>query len=429
MIDYINALITGINISELEINSNLNFCYEVNPRTGEMRTKKRNNKNAIPFRNAYFKGLEFKIYDSGSVYVNGSLHKFWNSGGHNYNDFDLVSLHQVLAEIQQTFNIKPHQFILRQLEIGVNIIPPYATETILKHCFLHGTQLFKWVHVSDEGKYIQAVHSQYIIKIYDKARHYRNKGFTIEHPEILRFEIKYKKLEKLKKSSIYTIQDLINYGLQNFVDELVNQWRKVLFYDITIKHDSKSLLNYKNPLYWHELKCRRSAYDKHKRKYKNIVAEYSSNIALKIEDCIRDKGILLTQQGATFDQKKKQLRTPSKNIKGTTIDYLSIRSILTPPPIKYDENICQVTGLNISMQRQDSFLLSHTGLKYYYKTNRKIFNEVKRKFLSDKWIKSGNNDQIKEMAHNIRNKANNRRNKQKRIYPVNQYRLNIFWSN
>ena len=56
------------------------------------------------------------------------------------------------------------------------------------------------------------------------------------------------------------------------------------------------------------------------------------------------------------------------------------------------------------MQRKDSFLLSHNGLKYYHKTDRKLYNEIKRKHLTKYWMRSSLNIQIKEIAHNIRNK-------------------------
>ena len=41
---------------------------------------------------------------------------------------------------------------------------------------------------------------------------------------------------------------------------------------------------------------------------------------------------------------------------------------------KQDVNrrFCLITGLNISMQKSNSFLLSHAGLKYYYKTDKKF---------------------------------------------------------
>jgi len=278
------------------------------------------------------------------------------------------------------------------------------------------------VSVPNEGKYIQVEHSQYFIKIYDKARHYRNKGFTVGNNDILRFEIKFKKLERLKKVKIYSLLDLLNYGLDKFAEILVKEWQKVLFYDFTIKHDSNSLLNYKNPLYWHDLTKRRSAFDKHKTKYRNIVKNHSDNISLQIEKCIREKCNELLR-GATFDQKcNNQLL-----VKGTNIDCLYIGSNLTPPPIRNEKNICPITGLNISMQKERSILLSHTGLKYYFTTDKKIYNEVKRKFLSDNWTNADYKTQIKEIAHNIRNFANNRKNRQKRLYPVNQYRMNIFW--
>ena len=134
MIDFIKTLLINVNVLELQNNSKLNFCVPVNPTTGEMRTKTKNGKKAMPYLNAYFRGIEFRIYESGSVYVSGSLHKYWNHGGHNYNDFDLNALTCVLNDIQETFNIKPQQLVLKQLEIGVNFIPPYPTKDLLKYC-------------------------------------------------------------------------------------------------------------------------------------------------------------------------------------------------------------------------------------------------------------------------------------------------------
>jgi hypothetical protein len=63
-----------------------------------------------------------------------------------------------------------------------------------------------------------------------------------------------------------------------------------------------------------------------------------------------------------------------------------------------------------------SILLSHTGLKYYYKTDRKVFEQIKRTYLTKQWIDSDFDRQIKEIAHNIRNAKSNQNNKQNRIY-------------
>jgi hypothetical protein len=75
------------------------------------------------------------------------------------------------------------------------------------------------------------------------------------------------------------------------------------------------------------------------------------------------------------------------------------------------------------MQRDDSILLSHTGLKYYYKTDKKVFEQIKRKYLSKRWFNSDLETQIKEIAHNIRNAKSNGTIKQKKIYQPQQFNL------
>ena len=62
-------------------------------------------------------------------------------------------------------------------------------------------------------------------------------------------------------------------------------------------------------------------------------------------------------------------------------------------------------------------MLSHTGLKYYYKTDRKVFKEVCRKFLTSNWVDADYKTQIEEIAHNIRNTRCNQNRKQDRLYP------------
>ncbi|MBP9792805.1 MAG: hypothetical protein KBC56_02275, partial [Flavobacterium sp.] len=72
-------------------------------------------------------------------------------------------------------------------------------------------------------------------------------------------------------------------------------------------------------------------------------------------------------------------------------------------------------------------LLSHTGLKYYYKNDKKVFEQIKRRYLSNRWHNSDFEKQIKEIAHNIRNTNSNQKVKQIKLYPTNQ--LNMFTSN
>jgi hypothetical protein len=75
------------------------------------------------------------------------------------------------------------------------------------------------------------------------------------------------------------------------------------------------------------------------------------------------------------------------------------------------------------MQKDNSILLSHTGLKYYYKTDKKIFEQIKRGYLSKRWHNSDFETQIKEIAHNIRNQKSNQKIKQTKIYQPQQVNL------
>ena len=75
------------------------------------------------------------------------------------------------------------------------------------------------------------------------------------------------------------------------------------------------------------------------------------------------------------------------------------------------------------MQKDSSILLSHTGLKYYYKTDRKVFEQIKRTYLTKQWIKSDFATQIIKIAHHIRTIKSNQNNKQNRIYQHQQVNL------
>jgi len=313
-----------------------------------------------------------------------------------------------LDALKKKFNIEPQQCILKCLEVGINITPPIPTNEILDYCFLHKTKPFEYQKNSDEGKYKQCEHSQYIIKLYNKALHYKTQGFNIEH-EIMRFEIKYSKMERVNKLGIYNLNDILKKGFGIFKNELLNEWQNVLFYDTTINAKTKKLTNYQNPIYWSELVNRptKSNYYKHRGFLSELTNKYSDKRHQILTEIMSKKIDLLSNRGASFDT-------------------LNIKSIHTPQPETIEaknNNICKVTGVNISMQKDSSLLLSHTGLKYYFKTDKKIFEQIKRRYLSKRWYNSDFDTQIKEIAHNIRNSKSNQKIKQTKIYHSKQFNL------
>jgi hypothetical protein len=407
LIDFIKIIIKELNPTILEANPLLEFFDNINLSTGEIKTTNRTGQQITPFKNAFYKSLEFRIYDNGLTTLSGSLHKYWNSGAHNYNDFNLEAFLGVLSDLKHIFKITPEQCILKCLEIGVNIIPPIPTNQFLDYCFLHKTKPFEYQKNSDEGKYKQVQHSQYIIKIYNKALHYRSKGFEVD-TEILRFEIKYTKMQKLNERGIYNLQDLANYGLHNFKDEVLNEFNNILYYDNTIQSKSRSLSNYKNPLYWIELLNNKTndLFNYHRNNLRKLTSTTSKKIQFQTSEIMSKKIDFL-------------------NTNTTQIDPLIILSkhVVLQNEITTKNILCQVTGFNISMQKENSILLSHTGLKYYYKTDRKVFEQIKRTYLTKQWFKSDFETQIKEIAHNIRNQKSNQTIKQTKIYKPEQTNL------
>lgn len=413
LIDFIKIIIKEIRPSILESNPLLDFYDTINLTTGEMKTTNRNGNRVTPSKNASYKGLEFKIYDTGTITLSGSLHKYLNDGAHNYNDFNYEAVLFVLSDLNTKFDIDPNKCILKCLEIGINITPPIPTNEILDNCLLHKTKPFEYQINSEEGKYKQVQHSQYIIKIYNKALHYKSKGFKVR-AKIMRFEIKYTKMQKLNEKGIFSLQDLINYGLQNFKDIILNEWQNVLFYDNTIQIDhlssrsKKAVLEYSNPNYWNGLLANNQTknFTYHKNQLKKIVSKNSNKVQELTAEIMGKKIDLLNSNTIQIDP----LTILSKRI---VLNYENDSK----------KHLCKVTGFNISMQKENSILLSHTGLRYYYKTDKRIFEQIKRRYLSRIWFKSNFENQIKEIAHNIRNHSSNQNIKQHRLYQPQQINI------
>lgn len=408
MIDFVKIYIKDFNPLILEGNPDLDFFDNINLSTGQIRTTNRNGNKITPYKNAFYNGLEFRIYDTGTTTIQGSLHKFWNAGAHNYNDYNFTGFSETIKRLKTDFGIEPEQCILKCLEVGINITPAIPTNEILDYCFLHKTKPFEYQKNSDEGKYKQCEHTQYIIKLYNKALHYKTQGFNIE-PEIMRFEIKYSKMERVNKLEVFNLNDILKKGFGIFKNELLTEWQNVLFYDTTINAKTKKLTNYQNPIYWSELvnKSTKSNYYKHRGFLLDLTNKYSDKRHQMLTEIMSQKIDLLSNRGASFDT-------------------LNIKSIHTPQPetIKAkNNNICKVTKVNISMQKDSSLLLSHTGLKYYFKTDKKIFEQIKRRYLTKRWLNSDFETQIKEIAHNIRNHKSNQNTKQSKIYQSKQFNL------
>jgi hypothetical protein len=152
----------------------------------------------------------------------------------------------------------------------------------------------------------------------------------------------------------------------------------------------------------------RNAYSKHFRKYYPLLNKTGSNLHAEVKNIIAAKLITL-QSGCNFHSlENSKVGAYSTIYKGGNCNPL---------------RVCKVTGLNISMQRDDSLMISHVGLKYYLSNEPQKFNELRQSFLSDNWREADLKTQIRELAHNIRNNDSNQRISQRKRYPAQQFNL------
>lgn len=395
LIDYIKIIIKDFPRSELERSPLLNFFDTINLNTGELKTTNRNGNRVTPSKKAIYNGLEFTIYDTGTITVSGSLHKYWNNGAHNFNDFNIDAILSVIADLETKFGIQPAHCVLKCLEIGLNTAPPIPTNEIIDNCFLHKTTAFEYQRNSDEGKYKQAQHSQYIIKIYNKALHYKTKGFEI-NGEILRFEIKYTKMEKLNTIGIFSLEDLINYGLENFKKDLVREWQNVLYFDNTIQIDTLSsrtknaIRDYSNPNYWTGLLDNNQTknFTHHKNRLKKITFENSNKVQELMAEVIGNKIDNLNV----------------KTIQNDSLTILSKRIVLHAHQ-KYVK--CPITGLSLVHETKGAKYARTSTLTQLKQSYPATFELVKIHLLSGCSTPKFEQSEIQHLAKQIRNKFYN----------------------
>ncbi|MCT4588804.1 MAG: hypothetical protein N4A71_13325 [Carboxylicivirga sp.] len=396
MLDFWKILIKGIEPDSLFQNELLEFDIPICPETGQVKPWS-NSPQGSSYHRAKYQDLTFKIHKSRAINLSGSIHKFWNQGTHNHNDFSNDNLIRSLHEINAKFGIEPENMVLNQMEFGINLIIKEDPNKILDSCFFHQKKQFEIQKVRD-GYYKRVEHTNYYeIKIYNKTS--QQKYLKLNTPgNLLRIEIKYKS-RQLKKMGIYTMHDYLQADPHIFLNDLINKWNEILFYDWTISvskpSDILTLLNFQNPMYWKNLINEKAdeKYKRHRKKLRYFIQNNSRNIKQKIANLIREKGEQLLK---------------------TTLKYTSIKTdirVINKPEIK---RRCIITGVDITSQRKGSRIASVKGLYNLYKTDPDSFMDLINEYLSKRKFENFMRimDQtLSALSYSISNRYNNNRKK------------------
>ncbi len=407
----------------LEIKNILTFPAQYNEETGEPLKSK---------RTAKYREMIFTIVPTKNgiiVKVSGSPHKFANNGLHNYDQFTFSRFIQVVEELKLL--ISPGDKI-GHLEFGINIHTPFDPEIFIHELLFHKGSKFFEKRVS--GTLCAEVnHSQYKIKIYDKGHQY-GQGY------ILRFELKYRKMENLFPDGLKW-GDLQDPDVWRYLGTmLMESFAEILYYDPSIDliaipsdRDRDILKEGNNPKFWDHLSGphisrKRNQFQKAVRKYGTTFTRLPELIEKEISNLI---DIDKMEKVVNSDHYSTQINDTS--IPGSYEKVVNSAPILVgqfypytqpyisgtgpdpiPEPMETGQRFCQVTGIDISNQKPGSSFLCYRGLRWLLNTDPGKFAELRESRLSNKWFNETLDIQIREIAHSIRNEYNNPRNNTKR---------------
>jgi len=396
MIDFIKT--KNIELPNPEI---LEWEFTTNQTTGEIR----------PVEVAEYNGLKFKR-KSGKIFLSGSLHRYFNEGQHNYNDFHYNDLKNVLNDIKTRFKLNLDTTEIENVEVGINLVIPYSPDKVINSLVLHRGQPFCKF---PKGRGVECSHAQYYIKVYDKGLQFKLSE------NVLRLEIKVIKMQFLQSQNIplRTLNDLLNTDILQGLGELLTRTiEEIIWTDSKLLNSKKVpdkyrllLANGSNPLYWINLKPertdpdysrKRKSYYRELARFEKIISKYGNELKPEILTKSRDKFTdLLTKIRQIGHVKKRDKFTEPQHPAGTNL------------PCRYSVRLshvkkCPVTGLDISMQRSTSKFLCITGIKFYYQNEPTIYRQLESK-LSDKWKQRPLKIRYREIAHYIRNEYNNPR--------------------
>ncbi|CAM1352394.1 hypothetical protein [Tenacibaculum insulae] len=264
---------------------------------------------------AKYKGLTFKIVYKDETHtqiryseLSGSLHKFNNSGKHNYNDFTFMQLLEVVNVLKTDFYIEPQTAYLSNLEFGVNIYLLFSVSELLLNLVAYKNKDFKTLSNGRKRIGKQIVNQKHRNKIYDKG-----KQANLKVKNLARFEMHYNKMAELKKYGIVTLQDLTDiHKISPLVNELLSFWDNIIYYDKSINLKNLSPTQQKRVLYsavprnWFDFN--RMQRMRAKSRFNELMSLHGSTSQKDISNLIANKWQELTAEKCIrFTQHKKQL--------------------------------------------------------------------------------------------------------------------------
>lgn len=216
--------------------------------------------------------------------INGSIHKLWNDGLHNANDFYVKDCIDTFLKLINLFKINPLKFTIMGLEYGININLDVNVNDVLKSLRFYGkTQI---IPSSQFTNFYFSGTNYKGIKIYNKTQDYPK--YSSENN--LRFEVKTKKKQFIESLNIYNLSDLLKIdNYHKLKNSILKEWKQVILFDNSIR----KLKKFHITEYWIEAienMSRNTFSDRKKNYFKKLP---KNALILKISKQIKNKCLAL----------------------------------------------------------------------------------------------------------------------------------------
>lgn len=220
--------------------------------------------------------ISVKIFRSGRVWVQGSIHKFWD--GHNHSIFTIDEALKAFARLFEILGIEAADAKILQLEYGLNLNTDFNPNLFIDRLICFKSKPFEGM-----GKYEKigkvCYQKEYDLKIYNKGKQYKLKN------NVLRIEKKIKDSYHLKRIGISTITDLTAAKAEQMTIDLCQCIDEVIFNDKSIDEtklttrQKLALSKYRNADFWNELN--RAVRLNAKKTFANLITKYGNEKYLK----------------------------------------------------------------------------------------------------------------------------------------------------
>ncbi len=193
-----------------------------------------------------------------SFFIRGSIHKFFNNGITNADQFTFSNLKISVNKISDLFQIEPEMFNIHSIEFGVNLHLEVPPEKIIKNIVSYKFKPFSLLNVERHKVGLICKLDDHALKIYDKAKQENIKPSPqSERVNILRVEARISKMRALSEYDINCLSDLTDqskvypliYKLNAMLDNVIWTDRNINLKKLTAR-EQKQYLFFSNPNNW-----------------------------------------------------------------------------------------------------------------------------------------------------------------------------------